>query len=130
MLLIDGDAVAAQMAHQVLGVKFILISLINVEIQKSFDIDEQYIMDCLCLVLETCNVSKQGAIDCAATKGVELLLYLSESYPNLVLICLKIVRLLLCSFPAVMLSSFFDKANLAHMCDSDEVEKKILCCCL
>jgi hypothetical protein len=98
LLLIEDDNTSQRTTHEVLGVKFILLSLINVEIQSQTDFDEQYVQDCLWVVLNTCIMSHQGAIDLAEVNGTELLLYLCESRPSLAFMSLKIIRLLVVGY--------------------------------
>ena len=98
LLLIDGDVASQKIAHYALGVKFVMLSLINVEVQSQIDFDEEYVQDCLWVLLNTCVLSEQGALDVAAINGTELLLYLCESRTSLVLMCLKIVRLLVVGY--------------------------------
>ena len=98
LLLIDGDVASQKITHDCLGVKFVMLSLINVEVQSQVDFDEEYVQDCLWVLLNTCVLSEQGALDVAAINGTELLLYLCESRPGLGLMCLKIIRLLVVGY--------------------------------
>ena len=115
LLLIDGDVASQRVVHDVLGVKFLLLRLINAEIQRGFDFDDQYIQDALLIVLNTCVISDQGALDVAAVNGVDMLLYLCESRPNLVLLCMKIVRLIACNHPDVVFPSLVDRNATAFL---------------
>lgn len=115
LLLIDGDVASQRVVHDVLGVKFLLLRLINAEIQRGFDFDDQYIQDALLIVLNTCVISDQGAVDVAAANGVDMLLYLCESRPNLVVLCLKIMRLIVCTHPDVVFASFVDRSATAYL---------------
>jgi hypothetical protein len=115
LLLIDGDVASQRVVHDVLGVKFLLLRLINVEIQRGFDFDDLYIQDALLIVLNTCVISDQGALDVAAVNGVDMLLYLCESRPNFVVLCLKIMRLIVCNHPDVVFASFVDRSATAYL---------------
>jgi hypothetical protein len=59
LLLIDGDAASQKIVRDTLGVKFVLMSLINVELQSGSDFDEEYMQDCLWIVLSVCGASNQ-----------------------------------------------------------------------
>ena len=111
----DDDAAARKIVHDVLGVKRVMLNLINTEIRRAVDFDVQYVKDCLGVALRMCDVTAQGAADCVAVKGTDLLLYLCECRPNLVGICLRIMSLLLQKSSALLMPSFMDKANLACM---------------
>lgn len=115
LLLIEAHPASQRTVHDVLGVKFVLLNLINEELQRNSDLEEQYIQDCLWLLLNVCGVSNQGALDVVAANGVDLLYFLCETKPSLVSICLQIMRALLSFSPAVMLPPFLSAENLKQL---------------
>jgi hypothetical protein len=115
LLLIEAHPASQRTVHDVLGVKFVLLNLINEELQRNSDFEEQYIQDCLWLLLNVCGVSNQGAMDVVAANGVDLLYFLCETKPSLVSICLQIMRALLSFSPAVMLPPFLSAENLKQL---------------
>ena len=115
LLLIEEHPASQRTVHDVLGVKFVLLNLINEELQRNSDLEEQYIQDCLWLLLNVCGVSNQGAMDVVAANGVDLLYFLCETKPSLVSICLQIMRALLSFSPAVMLPPFLSAENLKQL---------------
>ena len=115
LLLIEAHPASQRTVHDVLGVKFVLLNLINEELQRNSDLEEQYIQDCLWLLLNVCGVSNQGAMDVVAANGVDLLYFLCETKPSLVSICLQIMRALLSFSPAVMLPPFLSAENLKQL---------------
>ena len=115
LLLIEEHPASQKTVHDVLGVKFVLLNLINEELQRNSDFEEQYIQDCLWLLLSVCGVSNQGALDVVAANGVDLLYFLCETKPSLVSICLQIMRALLSFSPAVMLPPFVSAENLKQL---------------
>jgi hypothetical protein len=115
LLLIEDDAVCKKVAHESLGVKFVILNLINEEIQREADFEEQFVQDCLWVWFSLCDVSNQGAFDVVASNGLDLLYYVCECKPSLVVICLKIMRVLLIKFPAIILASFLNAQNLKQM---------------
>ena len=115
LLLIEEHPASQRTVHDVLGVKFVLLNLINEELQRNSDFEEQYIQDCLWLLLNVCGVSNQGALDVVAANGVDLLYFLCETKPSLVSICLQIMRALLSFSPAVMLPPFLSAENLKQL---------------
>ena len=115
LLLIEAHPASQRTVHDVLGVKFVLLNLINEELQRNSDLEEQYIQDCLWLLLNVCGVSNQGALDVVAANGVDLLYFLCETKPSLVSNCLQIMRALLSFSPAVMLPPFLSAENLKQL---------------
>ena len=109
----DNDAAARKIVHDVLGMKRVMLNLINTEIQRAVDFDVQYVKDCLGVALKMCDVTAQGAADCVAVKGTDLLLYLCETCPDLVGVCLRIMALMLQKSAALLVPSLMDKTNLA-----------------
>jgi hypothetical protein len=115
LLLIEEDSVSQRIVHEALGVKFVMLNLINEEIQREVEFEEQYVQDCLWIVLNTCGVSNQGARDMQAANGIDLLYYVCETKPSLSSVCLKIMRVVLSKFPAIVLQSFLSPSNVNQM---------------
>ncbi len=115
LLLIDSDAASQKVVHDAIGVKFVLMNLMNVEIQKASDFDDQYMQDCLWILFNICVVSNQGALDVVSCNGVDLLLYLCDTYASLVVVCLSVIRALVSNFPDIMFASLVDAAAASHL---------------
>ena len=115
LLLIEEDHVSAKIVHDSLGVKFVLLNLINDEIQHEVEFEEQYVQDCLWILLNICGISNQGALDVVAANGVDLLYYMCESKPGLVTMSLKVMTVVLTNYPTIMLAPFLNPHNVKQM---------------
>jgi hypothetical protein len=115
LLLIEEDSVSAKIVHDSLGVKFVLLNLINEEIQHEVEFEEQYVQDCLWILLNICGISNQGALDVVAANGVDLLYYVCECKPGLATMSLKVMRVVLTNYPTIMLAPFLNPHNVKQL---------------